>query len=279
MNSKQHLGTCAKMGIFSNIAASFKKKMRINRKENRKENKKNPTTSTSSPSAGASSQKREKKNSYNSLLKFPREAEAAYAFHPGVTALHRACFQARPSSVIISLTITSADNIQGFSADVPDFLGRLPLHIITIRICDGTMSISDGLLVVDILSAVYIQGIFAKDDFGDTPIDIVHNAKLILRTNANAGTKAEYKIRMRKLDVVMICLRRICINHYLQQKQTWESNNNDNNKKKTTTKEERILFYGYSDCSSLAVQNGERSVSGSSDGACTHTSTDDEFFL
>ena len=269
------------MEIFSIIATSIKKKMRINRKEQSKKNPTCSTTYTSSPSTSAAGASRRgiRKNNNNSLLKFPRDAKAAYTFHPGVTALHRACFQARPSSVIKSLTMTSADNIQGFSADVPDFLGRLPLHIITISICDGTMPISDGLLVVDFLYAVYIQGIFAKDDFGDTPIDIVHNAKLILRTNANAGTKAEYKIRMRKLDEVMISLRRICINHYLQQKQTWENNNNKNNNKKTTTKEE-ILYYGFSDCSSsLAVQNGERIGSESSDGTCTHSSTDDEFFL
>jgi len=275
MNSEQDLSTCAKMGILSKIAASIKKKMRINRQENRKENKKKPTatttTTTSSTSADAS-RKGKRKNYKNSLLMFPislpRKAHAAYKSQPGVTNLHRACFQARPPSSIMSIMRSDKKR----SANVPDFLGRLPLHLITIRICEGKMPLTDSCLgAVLLLSAEYLPGIFAQDDFGDTPVDIVHAAKLILREDLREEKvhkdQDAYRRRKRILHLLMIHLRLIGTYHYRQQKMTWESKRGES------------LFHDeanrISDFSSLAVLASERSVGGSS--VDTYTSTDEEF--
>jgi hypothetical protein len=135
----------AKMGICSNIAARIKKKiMRCNRRrENKDSTKTNPNNSIAAGddniSTAASRRNAEKKNKKNFLLKFPlsfpRKVEVAYKSQPGVTKLHRACLQALTPSVI--LLIMRSDKQR--SADVPDFRGRLPLHILTIRICEGKM--------------------------------------------------------------------------------------------------------------------------------------------
>lgn len=266
----------AKIGTFSNIAARIKKKMRINRQENKnKNNKTNPSSSSTAAAAAedvpistaailiSGSRKIERNSNKNFLLKFPlsfpRKAGAAYKSQPGVTNLHHACFQARPPSVLMSIMRSEKER----SADTPDFLGRLPLHILTIRICEGKMPLTDScLVVVHLLSAEYLQGIFAKDDFGDTPLDIVHDAKLSLRERGKRKDQDAYQRHKRNLDVLSIHLRRIGIYRYLQQKNAWEKRDDLFNDE-----------FHNSDISSLAVQaTSERSVTSSSSvGTCANT--------
>ena len=90
------------------------------------------------------------------------------------------------------------------------------------------LQLTDGCVVVlHFISAEYLQGIFAKDNFGDTPLDIVHDAKKSLRDEKTQKDKDEYQRQKRKLDVLAIHLRRISVSRYLQQKNTWEKRRDD----------------------------------------------------
>ena len=119
-------------------------------------------------------------------------------------------------------------------------------------------------MVLHFISAEYLQGIFAKDDFGDTPLDIVHDAKKSLRDEKTQKDKDEYQRHKRKLNVLTIHLRRIGISRYLQQKKTWEKRGDD-------------LFHNEfhnSDISSLAVQGSDDLSVTSRSSVGTYASTD-----
>ena len=150
-----------------------------------------------------------------------RKASISLSHPASITALHRACFLGRSSLSIISII-----KAKRWMVDTPDLLGRLPLHITVICICDGTLPLADGLQVIYRLCSVYLQGIHATDISSDTPSDIAHDAMIQLNSRSSGGgginRGVEYQRKKKILYTLIHHLSHISIYSYLERKQIWE---------------------------------------------------------
>lgn len=137
------------------------------------------------------------------------------------TALHRACFQGR-SPRTIGRIITK----HKWALSAPDSMGRLPLHVIVAHLCEGKglLQLEEGFQIIDLLAAENLEAIHHRDTlYGDTPMDIVHDALLALfKKDMAVQWRCPTNTLKDDLALLLTHLRKLSIRAYLEQKHTWE---------------------------------------------------------
>ena len=135
-------------------------------------------------------------------------------FDSGFNCVHIACIEGLSPKVIGWML--SESHMRSLAVD-PDTTGKLPIHHIVISVCEGKVSLENGLEIIDMLLSVQPTMIHHGDNNWNSPID------LIIEGYRNFMDRELQKTnRGITLDKLSLHLRKIGIDQYRQQKKRCE---------------------------------------------------------
>jgi hypothetical protein len=152
----------------------------------------------------------------NILTKDPSQADATDFY--GATPLHVACLNGA-SLEAVEFLLGNYNHL----ATTMDKDNRVPLHHAVECLCRNEIEYSEGTKVIEALTRVDPNAIYAADKHSDTPIDLVQLARM----EVNAESK-EYK----RLTKLYLFLTSICTKMYVENRKMWEENGYAPTKKK-----------------------------------------------
>ena len=161
------------------------------------------------------------------------------------TNLHKACVLGHSL-----LTINSIIAKQEWKVHTPDILGRLPLHMVVIHLCNkGDEGMKQGtkrrntititkleefqrldkqLQIINLLASIYLPAIHHADTFSETPLDIVQNEiKFMTGRLTKASPSGAGGSRLQMLGLLLCHLRRISVYKYRKDRRVWEGDHSN----------------------------------------------------